>query len=651
MVSASAVPLVDLQTAAGVEHLAGVWRSDGVVNLESSQRYPEFELLAIEPDSFAQVTTYRQDFAEEDMETLLGGLAVAEGKHPALLPLPGQPARFGLWLWGWPEDKGELDSHQRWIRGNDDAERVGVVAKLQSAQGELFTAHLQRPETVGRAATLAENITLRMEVDGRDLGMRVSIRPDNQGWHYFESSLPILPPSSYPLQLHSLWFQNRATRLGEPIAKGVYVVLDDLIVVDAETQEVRVVEDFESADRTHFLNTMDGLSIYAGVFTEIIDQFGHSGTWAQEISMAFMRPGQVYPLRLRRDWISEPLPALASPAFLETTSLQVGDMAQALVNSMAVDFRIVGETGYFPTMYEELPAGFLVTSRDLLLALFNETSQSATNPNEVLLETDGDVAVESLSPLVPLLAQSWQVEDVRTTLKANPLALGLRSVTFFGSLLTLLLGFVGFTTYFYMSVRQREVHYGVIRALGMSPRQLYGSIILEQAILILTGLILGTALGLLLNRMTLPRLPVSLSGRQPIPPLITTRELACYRRPLSIFDHCFSRGPRCCHRITAASTHQSYSTNRTRVMTSIWRHLRRYWRLNLGILLCLTLASVLLVGLSSYAHAVATRALQQTLTNASAVERSLLITGTRFTFSEDLSERLHERLGPVLRSV
>jgi putative ABC transport system permease protein len=122
--------------------------------------------------------------------------------------------------------------------------------------------------------------------------------------------------------------------------------------------------------------------------------------------------------------------------------------------------------------------------------------------------------------MVPTLLQSWEAESVRQTLKANPLALGLRSVTFFGSVLTTVLSLVGFATHFYLTVRQREMLYGVMRALGMSPRQLYGSIVLEQAVLILAGLTLGTGLGVLLNQITLPRLPVSLADRPPIPPFV-----------------------------------------------------------------------------------------------------------------------------------
>ncbi len=79
------------------------------------------------------------------------------------------------------------------------------------------------------------------------------------------------------------------------------------------------------------------------------------------------------------------------------------------------------------------------------------------------------------------------------------------------------------------------------------------------------------------------------------------------------------------------------------------RHLRRHWRLNIAVLLCLTLASALVAGLSSYAAAAAARELEQSLDEVRSTERSLLITGTRYTFSEKLYDLLQESLGSFLK--
>jgi hypothetical protein len=79
------------------------------------------------------------------------------------------------------------------------------------------------------------------------------------------------------------------------------------------------------------------------------------------------------------------------------------------------------------------------------------------------------------------------------------------------------------------------------------------------------------------------------------------------------------------------------------------RHLTRHWRLNIAVLLCLTLASALVAGLSSYAAAAAAWELDQSLSEVRSAERSLLITGSRYTFNEKLYELLQESLGPFLK--
>ena len=79
------------------------------------------------------------------------------------------------------------------------------------------------------------------------------------------------------------------------------------------------------------------------------------------------------------------------------------------------------------------------------------------------------------------------------------------------------------------------------------------------------------------------------------------------------------------------------------------RHLRRHWRPNLAVLACLTLAAALLAGFSSYTVNVATQELRQNLAEAAPAERSLFITGNRYTFNEELYDLLRENLAEVLR--
>jgi hypothetical protein len=79
------------------------------------------------------------------------------------------------------------------------------------------------------------------------------------------------------------------------------------------------------------------------------------------------------------------------------------------------------------------------------------------------------------------------------------------------------------------------------------------------------------------------------------------------------------------------------------------RRLRRHWRLNLALLLCLTLASALLAGVSGYGAAIAAQELSRTLEEAGPADRTLLITGTPYTFRSELYQSLQQSLGKILK--
>lgn len=172
-------------------------------------------------------------------------------------------------------------------------------------------------------------------------------------------------------------------------------------------------------------------------------------------------------------------------------------------------------------MYETEEAGFLVVLQKPILDHFNLYRSIPIHPNERFIATSnsdkdmvGKTFIESPGTHV------YSYEEMVKSLKALPLALGLRSGATFGYLLTTVLSLVGVGFNFYLSTSQRTVNYGVLRAIGLSPWQLYGSLLLEQVLLVVSGLTLGTVLGIALNQLTLPGLPIRLGELANIPPTI-----------------------------------------------------------------------------------------------------------------------------------
>ena len=475
-----ALPIV--AATPGVSGVSVAFRGAGRLEQRIQNSFPEFNALAIEPESFLAVSSYREDFAASPVPDMVHALDNFATEAVPLLPLPGQPESFGLWLWIHEFDLNRLNT-------------IDFDAKFTTAQGTHFNIHLNLPE----------------------------FNPNPEGnWHYFVGPMPPLTADNFPISLHSLWVRSRANFFDphEPLR------VDELTVVDALTGDKTIVSSFETAAEQLHSSVQDMATTLAP------EEAAHDGQnqLALEFLLGGFRTWRWYGMNYIGPIPDTPIPAIVSQDFQTLTDVAVGDQIGTRVDAVQVNLEVVGIVDYFPTMYQEKGAGFIVTLQAPMLARINLTRPEPTLLNELYINTT-DVAVNAqlVAENVGLTSgrsELLEADAVRKNIKADPLALGLRSVTLFGYILTSVLSLAGFGSHFYMSARQRATAYGVLRAIGLSPQQLYFSLILEQSALIFAGLALGTLLGLLLNWLTLTQLPISLGGRPPAPPFLAETDWA-----------------------------------------------------------------------------------------------------------------------------
>jgi hypothetical protein len=488
LTSARSLLLDDVAQAIPEEaQVSGLWRNRGSISF--GRTFGSVEVLAVDPLVIGDQATFRPDFADDPIPVVLNDLVLEERAEYPVTPLPGRPGAISIWAWT-PED--DEDGDRSFACGESDLDRLGLSAKLLTAQGQLITAPLLPEEMGGYPA---------------------------DGWRFFSGSIPALEADSYPLSLHSVWVQNRVRSCGlfqNYRDALINLALDDIVIVDRDSGVETLIDGFEDITRVWQTSTEDSRTIYQP------SEEAHSGR-ARLWIFNFFGPRESIGLSLANIEAENVLPALASPAFLNFTDIQVGDLLDVTMRfGSRVTFQIVNTVNYFPTLYEG-ENGYLVTAVEPLLDLLNRNTPIAVNVNEVLVSGAGNLGDEAIRrevSRVPNAAAVISAEDIRTTIKADPMALGLRSVTFFGYVITTILSLIGFATYFYMSARRREATHGVLRSIGMSPRQLYSMLATEQVVLILFGLALGTALGLILNRIVLPGLPITLGEQTPIPPFL-----------------------------------------------------------------------------------------------------------------------------------
>jgi ABC-type antimicrobial peptide transport system permease subunit len=79
---------------------------------------------------------------------------------------------------------------------------------------------------------------------------------------------------------------------------------------------------------------------------------------------------------------------------------------------------------------------------------------------------------------------------------------------------------VGFAVSATVSARERLKEFALLRALGLSPKQLVSWLSLEQGVLVVLSLALGTLVGFVLTALVLPLVSLTQTGANTIPEVI-----------------------------------------------------------------------------------------------------------------------------------
>jgi putative ABC transport system permease protein len=198
--------------------------------------------------------------------------------------------------------------------------------------------------------------------------------------------------------------------------------------------------------------------------------------------------------------------------------VEVGDRITLVIplgDSPKVDFAVAGVVDMFPRMYPE-DGPFFIANLDYIF-----DTVGGMYPYDVWLKTAPSVDPQTLrDDAMNLGLNVINVFDARQDIDRVQLAperqgvFGLLSV---GFVVAALLTVLGFLIYSYISFTRRYIELGVLRAIGLSVGQMTLVLIAEQLTLILTGAVVGTALGVLVSRLFIPFLQVE-GGKHPFTP-------------------------------------------------------------------------------------------------------------------------------------
>src|SRR5690606_629082 len=273
-----------------------------------------------------------------------------------------------------------------------------------------------------------------------------------------------------PVSVVSL-FITQATSINEQTPG---VIVDDLKAVD-QSGEVTVLDDFEGALRWSVLPTatrqQDALEVVRGADA-------HSGSAAAKLSFLTGTNTAIRGMHVVDPDV--PVPAIVSQRFLDVTGLRIGGQTSLVLDKLLMPVTVRGVVDYFPTMYDA-PAGFIVVNQE---HLYYYTGMSAdapdTKPTEAWLSfsDDPDLRESAQSSLLDrfsitsgqIIDRQEILEDIRTDPVVRAGGSGILLLALVASFAILALGFA---LTLYLGGQARTVEVSVMRAVGLSPRQVF----------------------------------------------------------------------------------------------------------------------------------------------------------------------------------
>ena len=452
----------------GIELASPVLRGSGS---DLGQDFERFEVLAMDAERFNEVAYFRDDFSDEPMEDLLKSLQLDN-----------------------PPEGVELGDSIRSISVRVKAERpqptVRLSARLRDERNQYFTVALGNLES--RSWT----------------SMRSRITP---------TAVRLLQTRG-PLTLLSLRVEETvfASRL-----RAGSILIDESRVTTARG-ELRVVEHFnDSSDWSVLETTAVALS----------DVLRPSGISSDVDSGAVLFSWSVGPPQTARGIFhgtERPrIPVLASESFARSTGYAPGREFDISMAGFRIPVKLSETIDLFPTM-TSANEKFLIADLTSLITVANLGGIiRQLRPNEVWLSTSPTGAHPETQIKEVSSVEGYTnafVHDRATLLsetKVDPLVdAGWRALLFVAFSTVLVLSCLGFLFHAYVSFQNRRVEFALLRTVGITTRQIMAMVWLEQTLVVISGLALGTWMGGRLGATIIPFMGHDDLGFRVVPPYI-----------------------------------------------------------------------------------------------------------------------------------
>ncbi|MBB3070172.1 putative ABC transport system permease protein [Paenibacillus baekrokdamisoli] len=199
----------------------------------------------------------------------------------------------------------------------------------------------------------------------------------------------------------------------------------------------------------------------------------------------------------------------------EKYQLKLGDIVSAGIQDSMVDFVVVGIVPYWPSQYPD-QSPFIIANLDYIY------DQVPITPYEVWLKMKpGALTGPIMKQLQDKGIELASVKDVRIELATqakHPTRGGVFGILSLGFLVSIIVSLTGYILFWFFNLSGRIVQFGVLRAMGLSRKQLTGMLLLEQVFTAGLSIGLGILIGKISSILFLPFLQTTENVANSVPP-------------------------------------------------------------------------------------------------------------------------------------
>jgi hypothetical protein len=322
----------------------------------------------------------------------------------------------------------------------------------------------------------------------------------------------------YPLKLVNIEIRSRVPN---DYSRVVRLTLDSPSVVTSSGESRRLPVEMDWSSWQLELSNVIGAEVAAkfniapAVQPDVLQMDVETGV-GYGVSPAYLS------IRPRGTTLPPSFPIVVNETFPAKTFADIGDEVRLPSLRIANDTAfVVGTVSAFPTADLNLGEVILVDLPTYQMMGY-EPGQGLEQVDTYWLKTSGDdqEILTSLRspPLNSFGVQSRQ--ELTDTLASDPVALGTIGALTVGFVAAAVFAAVGFAVSATVSTRERLIEFALLRALGLSPRQLGSWLILEQGVLVLVSLLFGTVIGVILTAAILPLTTLTQDGGPAVPEVI-----------------------------------------------------------------------------------------------------------------------------------